>query len=216
MIVSDVCNTLFDSNTTFDFVLFVMKRKQNEKAVNDLYSFRRKGSFLFLQDYLSNKMFNRDFAKSRMISYLSGINKDTLLDFAEQFYEKELKFKRINEIVEKIDEIRNKSGKKLLLASASIDPIIEVINIKIKADGYISSKLGFRDNFCTGKIIFEMKGNKLTEIEKKYPNINNLTVFSDNHSDFELMKKAKERYAISYNKKSNRFWSQLECNLINF
>lgn len=212
MIISDVCNTLFYANTTFDFILFILKKEDKPSQARTLKQFSRKWSLWFIVDNISNRLFGFDFAKSFALSKLKGYTREELIKYAVIYFEEELNQKKIKPVFERIKDI---GDAELFLASASIDPVVEVIAKKLNAIGYISSKLQYDDRgLCTGKIEYEMKGKKSFHLKDKINTWSNVTVFSDNHSDRDLMNAASQKIAISYTAKSDYFWTSLGCDLI--
>lgn len=212
MIISDVCNTLFYANTTFDFILFILKKENKNSRIGTIKRFSKKWSPWFIADNISNRLFGYDLAKSFASSNLKGYTREELVNYAVIYFEEELNQKKIEPVFERIQEI---GDVELFLASASIDPVVEVIAQKLNANGYISSKLQYNDRGqCTGKIEYEMKGRKLLHLKDKLSTLSNISVITDNHSDRDLMNAASQKIAISYTAKSDYFWTSLGCDLI--
>lgn len=86
-----------------------------------------------------------------------------------------------------------------MLASATIDIVAEKIANEFSVN-YISSKLGYYDGICSGKLFLDLLGKK-----EKFINHDVDLVVTDNVSDLALVKKANSSVILSTDKNFN-FW----------
>ena len=214
VVVFDVCDTLFYSNTTFDFISFVLKQRKSwvKNMVYQLLTRKLSPVFLFL--FWLNKLTARDYHKNFALKILAGLSKEELNNFGLQFYEQCLQKKKIKETFRHLAEEMEK-GKKIILASSGIEPVIATIADQLKVQ-YICSQLEYENGIFTGSLISDCTGKKheligklLNEEEKK-----TMTVFTDNYSDKVLIQQAKHKFVIIYGEKQKSKWSYLAPHFI--
>lgn len=194
MIIFDICDTMYDSNTTFDFLDYVF---QEEKK----YIFYRKMSKTIpvkIINKLVFKLFNFDLIRSFFLLRLKGKRRDDLKLLVNKFYDNVLVHKERSEIIDLLNKNKNKN-KEILLASATIDIVAEKIANEFSVN-YISSKLGYYDGICSGKLFLD-----LLEKKEKFINHDVDLVVTDNVSDLALVKKANSSVILSTDKNFN-FW----------
>ncbi|WP_193765253.1 haloacid dehalogenase-like hydrolase [Hafnia paralvei] len=188
--VFDVCGTLFDSNTTIDFIRFYHSRKKNKGLTIKCYFYC---SFI-------GKVINRlGFFSIRdsVVRTLEGVSKYELNALASEFYEESLKEKYKIEVLELLRTIPSSES---LLLSASIDPIISMISSKLGVSAF-SSLLEYDDrDIATGRIYYDLKGKKLSVVEGEID-----LVVTDNYSDIDLISIAKKIYLVT-NKNNREHW----------
>lgn len=193
--IYDVCGTLYESNTTFDFC------KWRCKNIYWLIMMRLSSCIL---GKLVNKFFCEflGFELSRYIHLksLSNTPKDILYRDAAIFVNEFLKDRCIISVCDLLNnDISNNNN--VILVSASIDPIIYAISKKFGNVPYVSSTLDYNsDDCCTGKLFTDLLGVKedLNFIDIK-------KVVTDNISDFSLCRYA-EKSVIIINDKNKKFW----------
>lgn len=199
-VVFDVCDTLFYSNTSFEFLEYVFKNNKVKSLYLTLYT--AKWSIIFIFGVLLSKVIKRDIIRSWSLSLLEGYPKKVLFNYAEDFVTSQLCSKKVKATNKKLQEL--KQNHKVLILSASIDPVIDTISAQYGVKCF-SSVLEYSGGICTGKLNIDLTGRKLNMLNEQ--DLSELLVFSDNYSDLELMLKAKEAYAVVHNKKQEQFWS---------
>ena len=207
LVVFDVCDTLYYSNTTFDFIEYHTKHQLIKRLLFKIYT--SKISPLFILGVFYNKIFNCDIIKDFSIKLLEGDSKERLYSSAENFLDQVLKSKKILELHDVLKNSKEQS--RVILLSASIDPVIFAISKKLEVP-FFSSELEYDNNLCTGKLKVDLTGEKETKLSTK--DFMQMTVYSDNLSDANLMLKAKSAYAIIHNSSQKQFWKQKNVNCI--
>jgi|688.fasta_scaffold317611_2 phosphoserine phosphatase len=185
IIVIDICDTLFLQNTTFGFIDFIK---------NENKSFYKKIKIPLI---IIGKLFKVDFYRNRYLNNLKGYSKEQLYTLANQYYDNVLSCKKNHPIHQIIEQNKNN---KIILCSASLDIIVEVIANRLGVNTYYSSELLFDGDLCTGKLKTDLLGKK--HLLFNYP-ID--WVITDNLSDIDLVKKA-SKYTIVSKKKDLAFW----------
>ncbi|PSU96066.1 hypothetical protein C0W80_18325 [Photobacterium leiognathi subsp. mandapamensis] len=195
VVIYDVCGTLYNSNTTFDFCKWRCKGKLWSLTLSmcNLKLFK-------IVNKIAENLFNIHLSRRLHLLSLKGVNKKILYEEASSFVDYFLKDKSITPIYNMIlKDISD--GNKVLLISASIDPVISAIAKSLNVE-YISSSLEYIDDICSGNIDKDLLGSK-----DKLNIININKVVTDNTSDYELCKKSKYS-VIVMNEKNKRFWSK--------
>ena len=210
LIVCDVCDTLYASNTTFDFIrYFVAQQNKFQRLWFTLISARYSPLFYLL--ILAGKIFRADLVRTLAIKLLGGLSKETLTILAFEFHDSFLE-KRKNEKVFSLLEKLKKDGE-ILLLSSSIDPVINAIASR-NGFQYKSSSLEYEKGLSSGKLQDDLTGVKHTFLVDLVKDHRQLAVVTDNRSDYELVKMADERYVVLVSPKQEKFWEKLKPNFI--
>ncbi|MDN5093705.1 HAD family hydrolase [Aliarcobacter butzleri] len=197
--IFDICGTLYNSNTTMDFCEF-----------RSTYLKKR---LLKLSKSLFGKLINKILVKS--ISYdwiriihirtLKGLDKISIEKDAEIFVEQFLN----NRKIEEVHEYLNKFDKKeVILVSATIEPVAKAIAKKLGDLNYFSTTLNYSKNICEGTIEDDLLGNK----QHYFKNQEIEFIITDNKSDLDLCKMAKEVVIVS-KRKNLVFWQNQDLKL---
>ncbi|WP_000853491.1 hypothetical protein [Shigella boydii] len=127
---------------------------------------------------------------------LEGYEKSTLEELANLFYDEFLIFKEKNEVMALLERYKHE---KIILMSASVDPVINVIakNLNVEA---VSSKLEFIDNKSTGLLEYNLTGIKHLQVNNPVS-----LIVTDNFSDINLIKLADTAVIISKAKDKNKW-----------
>ena len=194
--IIDVCWTLYKSNTTFDFISFVMEKKQRKKyRILNIYIIK---SLLVL----IGKLLKYDIYRYLYISLLKGFSKIQLEQLANDFYNQVLTNIKIDFSFSLVSTLPKDEEK--ILCSASLDIIIKEVAVQLGINQYDSSILEFDQNdICTGKLSKDILYKKHILFENKKINY----VITDNKSDYDLLKKA-ERPIILSTKNNMAYWKK--------
>ncbi|MGO2323670.1 hypothetical protein [Vibrio casei] len=188
----DVCGTLFDVNTTFDFILFFHKKKNNHLKI--LLCLILKG--------IVGKIINRILKVSlRKMFFRTILNEshDDLFNIGSDYVDYILKNNKIEEVFKEFDFFVSKPLEfEVFLISASINPIIDNLSLKLNVKSY-SSKLKFINERFSGDFNYDLKGNKNEVLNHKY---NNYIFYSDNIDDLPCSKLVEIYYCILKKNKS--------------
>lgn len=212
LIIFDVCDTLYYSNTTFDFLNFFAK-KQNINTVL-LRQIQSKKSPINWVAFLLTKIFKHDFYRIWATKTLKNYSSQIIQQQAQLFVETYLCDKKIEPIFTILNEKRN-LGAKIVLASSSLSPVVEAIANKLDVD-FFASELAFSaDDKCNGKLKMEVTGQKLLFFDKIIKtDFESVTVVTDNFSDYTLAKWADKCYIVVYNENDKMFWQNLNPEFI--
>ncbi|AHE72845.1 hypothetical protein M942_10060 [Enterobacter ludwigii] len=192
--IVDVCHTLYNSNTTFDYVDFVLNKKNKKTILLKIKPIK----YIII---IMGRLLHKDFYRYLYINKLRGFKKIELENIANEFCRDKLERLKILSTFAIInDEINNY---KFILASASLNIIIEAIikNEKVFEENAYSSILEFKNDICTGKLSQDLLGSK----HKYFSEVN--WVITDNISDLKLAKKS-EKVTILSKPKNIAFWER--------
>jgi len=205
LVACDVCNTLFDSNTTFDFIRFILKRDCRFRFLI-LQSVSSTNSPLYYLMVFLNKLVGRDVIRAIGIWFLKNKSEAHLAVLAKQFFDEYLTSRR-NGLV--FNLLKQQEGK-IILLSSSISPIIKVVASHY-GFGFVCSELDFNSSLANGKLKTDLTGKKHRVLKKLIAdnNFDNLVAISDNHSDYEMIKMANHRYVVIKSETDKSFWKDL-------
>lgn len=213
LVVFDICDTLYRSNTTFDFIRFALNKQQKLWKVLLLRLYTTKYSPLFILYYLLQKITKKDVCKARSLRLLKGTSKPILDALAEQFRIEYLSQKKVAETHQMLQAFKAKQVP-IVFLSASIDPVVRALAKAFEVD-FFCSELAYQDHTFTGGVAFEMTGkkqDKLTAFGVDGQTV--LTVITDNFTDKALMRLAQHRYAVIYSEEDRAYWGELSPHFI--
>lgn len=211
IVVFDICDTLFYSNTTFDFIEHVLAVDHKKNEWRRLQNMRSKRHFSFWLTLLEGKITGTDEFKAKGLMLLKGYSKNALEAHAEAFIQKLFNNKKVAPTFQLLENAQ-KNQQEVILLSASIQPVVEALGKQLGLKN-ISTKLSFDKNVFTGKVKSEMKSEKLKAFNELY-NKAPFEVITDNKSDFELVKAAAKRNVVVYSPSQKQFWKELNPNFI--
>lgn len=206
-VVSDICDTLFFSNTTFDFIRFCAEQGWLDASRRQRWSLLlRRQSPLFWVLAVGNRLLKKDLHKAAAVGLLAGYDEATVRGWAKAFYRQYLEPRRISQAFRVLDELG--SASELVLASSSIEPVVAEIAAALGVRQYVATTLEIKAGKYTGHISLDLTGRKPEALSKLLQLDRNslAAVLSDNTTDRSLMELAGKGYAICYNDKQRQFW----------
>jgi len=212
IIIFDVCNTLYDSNTTFDFIRFVLAQGRRWKLVwFKLLTFKL--SPVFIGFTLLGKLHQKDLLRNNAVQLLKGFSKKELQELATAFYRQYLQEKKMPDTLQMLEGARLNG--EVWLFSNSLEPVIEAIAKDLHVS-YEATQLAYNsDGTFTGKISRDLSGKKKDIFEQRFGKHASIKMMcSDNHSDQEILKLAEKPYVVLYREADRKFWEQLNPTFI--
>jgi len=194
-VVFDVCNTLYDENTTFGFVRFYNAGRNWRRLVAVLVS--RRASPLYWLLGLIYRATGVDLPRRAVIASLTGEPEGKLRSAARDYVRSHLSARAIAETQARLARHRS-AGDRIVLISNSLDPVVEAIADRLGVE-WKASRLGIRDGRLTGGLAIDLTGRKLevarTILAEHAPRPR-LVVYTDNLSDLALVEAADEAVVI--------------------
>ena len=211
LVVCDICDTLYRSNTTFDFLDFVASKNVAKKFWLNLI--RSKFSPFFYVLTTATVVFKTDFGRVMALRLLAGRSSVEIYTLAKEFYENFL-VQRSNAKIFAVLKKEQEHGV-VILVSSSIDPVVEVIAEKNRMD-FICSTLEVKKGIITGRIHRDLTGRKHLVVKDKMEKerLNDLLVITDNRSDWELVKMAGQRIVVVQSENQKTYWNDLHPDFI--
>lgn len=202
IVLVDIDGTLFDANSTFDFL---------DSLPNSLiYRIYRRLSKTYAAravNKLSIYIFKTDIIRAIGIHRLRGFSQEELNCLGETFYDTYLIRKRISSVFKMVDEEKCR-GKRIILASATMDFLSDIIKRKTGADFCIGTELSYINGICTGRIAKDRLGEKITALKSAGISFPVDLTITDNITDCELLCLSERKTIIVYPKERNR-WRKL-------
>lgn len=201
LVLVDICGTLYDSNTTFDFLDFYCQTSS--------YRLFRKIT-RSLPWRVVNKMLigglGVDLTRILAVRYLKGHTRDELDEAVERFYDQYLKPREIVPVHTLVKQFGTE-GYSMMLVSATLDFIAACISRHMQIDSVVSTQLNYSEGFCRGTLdedLLRHKRSFLISINLLPPYEATVT---DNLSDDVLVKVSRRAYIVTY-PKSKRKWEK--------
>lgn len=194
--IVDVCWTMYRSNTTFDFISFVIKKQKKINFKFFLLNFFVTKVFLIVL----GRILKKDCYRYFYISLLKGYHYDALAKYVDQFYQEFLIGRKIEFTFNLLDGFVDKAD--VILCSASLDIVVEKVANNLGVE-YFASHLSFKNNVCLGLLESDLLFSK----HELFSDVEIDCVITDNLSDYNLVKKAKNPIILS-NKKNLIFWEE--------
>ena len=196
----DICGTIFKSNTTFDFVKYCFGHKKKVKLWFSL-PYR-------IYNRLMYRCFCREPLRNNLISLLNGISRERLDEMAEEFYNDYL-LKRVNGQTLGVIEQWRSQGADLIIVSATIDVIAQMVARHYGIDVCLSTRLNYSaDGQCEGTIAYDLLPHKKDALDAEGVMPPYAGIITDNYSDVKLVKASRKAYLITYDKNINK-WKEL-------
>ena len=204
VVLFDICGTIYQSNTTFDFLEYTFSNRQSFKLYKGIYH-----TYLWkVLNKTLRQLFTYDLTRVIALKFLKGYKRDELIEKVEEYYDSFLKPRKnvaITNVIQKINEDRET---RIILLSATIDVVAEVIASRLGLQEYYSTILEYQNGKCTGTIKKDLLGKKLTLV--KNLDIESLisSFYTDDFSDVPVLDIAKEKNIVVYPKYKKR-WEKI-------
>jgi phosphoserine phosphatase len=208
LVVADICNTLFDSNTTFDFMKYCVETGKIKRSTL-LYKISLLKSLpLYWLLVLLNKGTQKDLHKAIAVALLKNSLVQTVVEWAREFYEK---FLSKSIFRQSIDILKIYEKEKIILVSSTIHPIARLIAKELGFNQFIATELELQNGRYTGRIATEISGRKRMMLADRYgeEGFSIETIITDNFTDKELVLCSDKKFTICYNNKQERFWRKI-------
>ena len=201
VVIFDICGTLYNSNTTFDFLSYSFSNKRIFRYFSNLYkSFVWKAINKILRDYL-----HFDLTRKIALLFLKGIERKQLYQMVEWYYDGFLKSKENSEIINRLRSYLSDSENRVILLSATIDPVAKIISRSLGCVEFYSTELEYEDGICEGRIRQDLLGGKITVLHSLGITDRVDDFYTDDFSDDKVLDIAKQKHIIVYEKYRKRW-----------
>ena len=212
LVVFDVCDTLYDANTTLDFIDYYHRQHSVSCIGRVIRRWRSRRSPYFYLGALAHRLLGFDIARRRIIRSLAGQPKAALHDAAREFVRDVLP-QLANQELHDLLASHRRSGDRVLLMSSSLDLVIAPIAAQLGVD-HRASALGFSGDRSTGQITDDLTGRKASAIADLRQDTAELWVYTDNRSDADIVSIADRAIIVIPNGKADSRWGGNDCDYI--
>jgi phosphoserine phosphatase len=216
LLVVDVCGTLVRDDTTMGLVahhLSVTPTKSIHRLIFALITARF--SPLRMGFVLLERITQKHLLKHIVMRLLAGDSEDSLKLSAMSYANYLLANRKVLPVWDILNAHMNSNGR-VILASASLEPIVECLANSIGAD-FVASKLEADNGILTGRYIIDLTGRKEAEIEDKYSGSlvdGKFRMISDNITDKCLMERAAESFVVLHKESHRARWNGLNAEIL--
>ncbi len=141
-------------------------------------------------------------ARKEGLPYLKGVRRDTLESIARESFERWLKGDIFPGAVALVQRLHDE-GRRVMLATSSIDFIVSPLAEHLGVDGVLATTLEFRDGVCTGKLVGDpmFRGEKknvvLAWLERTGTAPQDCSFYSDSAYDLPLLEAVGRPVAVN-------------------
>jgi phosphoserine phosphatase len=206
--IFDICNTLFDSNTTYDFISFFLDKQGREDLKSKYHSIVSKTSLRFWYLLLLSKITGKDLHKQEVIGLLKGVHYDLLYQEALVFFDLVLARRKIGSVFSLLAAAKENGSENVWLISSTIDPVAVAIGRRLEVN-VACSTLDYKEGICSGEVSKELSGRK-HELLNELKLTGDFTVVTDNFTDYTLASLAVKKYIVIYKSRYRQKWKALD------
>ena len=207
-VLIDICGTLFDSNTTLDFLDFLLCSRSYRLL-------RRMARSLPWRAFNRGfrRLTGRDPTREMLLRHLRGYTRQELATAAEAFYETCLVARirpRLQEIVAEVKA----AGYEPCLASATLDCIARTVARRWGIGRCCASELDYDGDRCTGRLRRDLQGRKLEYLKEAGILPPFAMTITDDRSDMPLLRLSERVLVVARRKRAARGRRTLRKNRI--
>lgn len=201
LVIFDVCNTLVDANSTYDYIRFLINH--GIKKHYRIFFIKR---YIWLFYAILNKIFQKDTQREITLRFMKGLKKKDLEEINRKFfqrYDSKIRKDTFDRLI-----LDNRKYDTILL-SASINPPIDYLKEKYHLK-WFSSQLEEQNWIYTGKLLRSLRGEKEKIFQEglfTLESYKEVDFYTDNQDDTPLINylnklgKDLKVYIIPYNNK---------------
>ena len=190
LLVVDLCGTIVRVNTTHGFLCQAPLSLPRRMAIRFLLS--------RIVDFLASRCGAVvSVRKKALVATIFGINRETLSAMADAYARQVLASRARREVVEHV-EFTKREGRRVVLASASLDFIVAAFGGLLGVETAVCTRLRYRtDGSCCGLIQTDATGSKLALLSEYLGQSSfDFDVITDNAEDTDLMQAASNTWNI--------------------
>jgi HAD superfamily phosphoserine phosphatase-like hydrolase len=211
--IFDLCDTLFDTNTTFAFLEYYAATRPAPVLGKTIKRWTSRSSPFFYAGAIIERMSHTDIARSRSVGALAGESRDSLAQAATGFSVDYLPPHANQSLMRRLAG-HKEAGDEALIVSSSLDLIVAPIASHLGVE-FVASTLGFHGTRCTGQIERDLTGSKLSVLrERGLLDNRSIHVYTDNRSDAELLRAAHHPNIVLPRNRAKHRWGDKNCEYI--
>lgn len=170
LLLVDLCGTLYDSNTTYDFLRSYLARDPRYQRFES-----RSRTFAYR---LANRALPGDIRRNRAVSHLKGHSRTVLLAAAKDFLASTAPIADVHRRVADLAPLHDRT----VLVSSSLDFIVEAARDILGFDEFHGAQLRYSGDTCEGAFEDDLLGAKHRLIAREFSH-DRCTFITDNADD---------------------------------
>lgn len=202
MVVFDLDGTLYDENTTYAFLeryhrahgWWRSRLVRSGRTLPGRFAWRVLG-----------RLARRDLFRAAALRSLRGEPVERVLSHVEAYVD-ELAPKAVAAVMARLEAARSE-GARLVLASASLEPVACAVARRLRMSGCIASKPQAVGGRYTGAWADDVRGRKLVALRRAYPDVGAFAVVTDNPDDDDLIAAAERAAVVVRDARAARRWA---------
>ena len=205
--IVDVCGTLVRDDTTLGLLVWHFRQSRRWRLWGlRLLASRRSPARLVI--VVAERISGRHLLKHLLVGWLSGDRPEDLANSARAYAGWLLAQHRVPAVQGIID----RHGGPLVLASASLEPVVESLADALGAR-FVASTLEVQDGRYTGRYGQDLTGAKAQALQSKLGigSLGESVVISDNLTDRGLMESAGKAYVVLHKPSHRQRWAGLDA-----
>jgi phosphoserine phosphatase len=202
--VFDVCNTLYRSNTTHDFVEFYLQHRPSWRlSIFRLLRIKLLGP---VWAGLSWAM-GRDVFRVISVKMLRGAPAEEMDRMAAEFVRTFLETRAKSRVLLLMDELRREQYR-IVLASASFEWVVREIARVLNADGFFACTVAVEHGKIAGRYSCDIRGQKHCVVARQFPRAEDVVAITDNGEDADLIRMSSRAWIVCEQRKHQR-WARM-------
>lgn len=212
LVIFDLCDTLYDANTTMDFIRHYHACSGSRHIGRVIRRWSSRRSPYFYLGALSHRFLGDDLARKWIIGSLAGQPRGKLSDVAADYVQNVLPARANAPLHDRLREHLN-TGDQVILLSSSLDIIVSEVASKLGLD-HRASTLGFDEDLCSGRLERDLTGRKCEAVSDLLGTATYVHVYTDNRSDRDLVQRANRATIVIPRGASGEPWGGNSCEYI--
>jgi len=213
LVIIDLCDTLYDANTTIGFIEHCRLAGGSRRMERSLRRWTGRRSPLFYLGAFAHHLLGRDLARQRLVAALAGEPRARLETTARDYATNVLP-RHANQPLHDRLAAHRAAGDRVVIVSSSLDIVVAPIAAALGVE-FMASTLGFKNDACTGRLERDLTGRKVDIVrdlgERQAPW---LTVYTDNRSDQALVAIANDAVIVIPHGRAGTRWGGSDCEYI--
>lgn len=211
--IVDVCGTLVLDDTTVGLLKWHFARSRRWRLWLLLF-FTSRWSPARMLFVLAEKLSGKHLLKHRLVGLLRGDSVSDLQQSANQYADWLLGHRKVAGVWSLLDQTSHDGP--LLLASASIEPVVSALARRVGAD-HVASTLATENGRHLGLYDCDLTGRKIEALDSHLTpewRAQAYMAISDNLTDRDLLNGAERAYAVVHDQRQRRRWGNMRLEYI--
>lgn len=211
--VFDICDTLYYSNTTHDFIGYLARQKFGPLRRILYYVVNHRLSPVRYALIILSVSSGLDLHKKIAVRLMKGISGAEISALARDFVRTFLAGRKIAEVHQRLKEFSN-NGSEIVLCSTSIEPVVAAVAAELSVGNFTCTTLEYDGNVLTGRIKADITGKKVEALRNDLGVATPDHAISDNREDLSMLLVAGRGTAVVHSDRKFDFWKEKDVEMI--